>query len=324
MSTILQRSSRSEARLPADAGVTATRPTFVLTFDFEDWHQLVYRRIGRTDWRVGSGEFRSHVSTLLDLLDELDLTATFFVVGVTAERHPEALLDVVARGHEIGCHGHEHRRVFQQTPAEFRRDVVTCLDAVERICGIRPEGYRAPWFSITHDSLWAPEILRSLGLRYDSSLFDSPRIPHRLTPIPAGPFRLQQGPDGLVEFPTAVLRRGRVVLPLGGGAYWRALPAALLWQGLETLGSRASFAVLYFHPYEFSQDTLRVALPGGASAREHVREGWRQVSKNARRGLIRARLVEAAARFRLVTVQDALQEQHGFDPALLREARSGS
>jgi len=324
MSTILQRSSRPEVRPPADAGVTATRPTFVLTFDFEDWHQLVYRRIGRTDWRVGSWEFRSHVSTLLDLLDELGLTATFFVVGVTAERHPEALLDVVARGHEIGCHGHEHRRVFQQTPAEFRRDVVTCLDAVERICGIRPEGYRAPWFSITHDSLWAPEILRSLGLRYDSSLFDSPRIPHRLTPIPAGPFRLQQGPDGLVEFPTAVLRRGRVVLPLGGGAYWRALPGALLWQGLETLGSRASFAVLYFHPYEFSQDTLRVALPGGASAREHVREGWRQVSKNARRGLIRERLVEAAARFRLVTVQDALEEQHGFDPALLREARSGS
>jgi len=67
-----------------------------------------------------------------------------------------------------------------------------------------------------------------------------------------------------------------------------------------------------------------VALPGGASAREHVREGWRQVSKNARRGLIRERLVEAAARFRLVTVQDALEEQHGFDPALLREARSGS
>jgi hypothetical protein len=202
--------------------------------------------------------------------------------------------------------------------------VVACLETVERVCGIRPVGYRAPWFSITHDSLWAPGILRELGFRYDSSLFDSPRIPHRITRIPAGPFRLHQGPDGLVEFPTAVLRRGRVVLPLGGGAYWRALPGPVLWQGLEALGSRTRFPVLYFHPYEFSQDTLRVVLPGGASAREHVREGWRQLSKNARRGLIRERLVEAAARFRLVPVRDVLEEQHGFDPALLREARAGS
>lgn len=324
MSTILQPSSRRDVRPQTEAGVPATKPTFVLTFDFEDWHQLVYRRIGRTDWEVGSEEFRSHLSTLLDLLDELGLTATFFVVGVTADRHPEALLDVVARGHEIGCHGYEHRRVFQQTPAEFRRDVVACLDSIERICGIRPEGYRAPWFSITRDSLWAPEILQSLGLRYDSSLFDSPRIPNRITPIPSGPFRLQHGPDGLVEFPPAVLRRGRVVLPLGGGAYWRALPGAVLWQGLEALGSRTPFPVLYFHPYEFSQETLRVVLPEGASAREHARESWRRFSKNARRGLILERLVEAAARFRLVPIRDVLKEQRGFDTALLREARAGS
>ena len=241
MSTILQRSSEGEVRPRTDVGVTATRPTFVLTFDFEDWHQLVYRRIGRTDWQVGSEEFRSHVSTLLDLLDELGLTATFFVVGVTAERHPEALVDVVARGHEIGCHGYEHRRVFQQTPAEFRCDVVACLDAVERICGIRPEGYRAPWFSITHDSLWAPEILRSLGFRYDSSLFDSPRIPHRLTPIPAGPFRLQQGPDGLVEFPTAVLRRGRVDAPARRRRVLEGTPRGGVVAGPR--GSRQPYAV---------------------------------------------------------------------------------
>ena len=99
--------------------------------------------------RRGASEFEQHVATLLDLLDELGVSATFFVAGITADRHPAALVEVVARGHEVGCHGYEHRRAFRQTPEEFRRDVVRCVDAVERICGVTPVGYRAPWFSIT-------------------------------------------------------------------------------------------------------------------------------------------------------------------------------
>ena len=95
-------------------------------------------------------------------------------------------------------------------------------------------GYRAPWFSITRDSLWAYDILRELGFRYDSSLYDSPFVPRRIRPIPTRPFRVAGGPDGgLWEFPIAVARWGLTVLPLGGGAYWRALPEIALWRGLE-------------------------------------------------------------------------------------------
>ena len=58
--------------------------TFVLTFDFEDWHQLVHRRLGRADWRAGSAEFDEYMSTTLNLLDELGVSATFFVACVAA------------------------------------------------------------------------------------------------------------------------------------------------------------------------------------------------------------------------------------------------
>jgi polysaccharide deacetylase family protein (PEP-CTERM system associated) len=301
-----------------------TRPgTFVLTFDFEDWHQLVYRRIGRTDWRAGSEEFQQHISILLDLLDELGISATFFVAGVSAERHPGALAEVAARGHEVGCHGYEHRRAYRQTPGEFRRDVIRCADAVERICGVRPVGYRAPWFSITRDSLWAHDILRELGFQYDSSLYDSPRIPRRIRPIPAGPCRIGGGVDALWEFPIAVLRQGRMVLPVGGGAYWRALPSVVLWHSLENLSNRSPFPVLYFHPYEFADEPLRVVLPPHASRRERARETWRRVSKNTRRDLIRTRLREASARFRLVPVRDIFDlVRNDLDATLLRQARS--
>ena len=296
--------------------------TFVLSFDFEDWHQLVLRRIGRADWRDGSAEFEQHLASLLALLDELRVSATFFVAGVTADRHPQALRDVVAQGHEVACHGYEHRRAFRQGPDAFRDDLVRCVDAIERIVGVTPVGYRAPWFSITRDSLWAHDILRELGFRYDSSLFDSPRIPARITPVPAHPFRI----DGseLWEFPVASWRRGRLVLPVGGGAYWRLLPSRLLWHGLEQVTRASAFPVLYFHPYEFATEPLRIRLPAGASPRERWRETSRRISKNARRHLIPVRLREAADRFRLVPFRDVLVAAcDDSDPTVLRPARAG-
>lgn len=301
--------------------MTGPRPPVVLTIDFEDWHQLVLRRIGREGWAKGSESTRRHVAILLDLLDELGVSATFFVAGITAERHPEALLDVRDRGHELACHGYEHRRAFRQGERAFRHDVERGIQAVERICGVTPLGYRAPWFSITRDSAWAHDVLRELGFRYDSSLFDSPRIPNRLPGIPAGPALLPVGAP-LWELPVAVWRRGSLVLPLGGGAYWRALPAAVLWPALERVARERPYPVLYFHPYEFAPEPLRIDLPPGAAVRERLRERRRSFSKNARRHLIARRLREAAARFRLVPCGEALNElDHDLDPTVLRRAR---
>jgi polysaccharide deacetylase family protein (PEP-CTERM system associated) len=296
--------------------IQAAQPTFVLTFDLEDWHQLVHRRLRRPDWRAGSEEFVEHVSATLDLLDKLDVTATFFVAGMTAERHPAALRAVVAAGHEVACHGYIHRRVYQQTPEEFRADVSLCKEVLADVCGGTPTGYRAPWFSINRDSRWAHGILRELGFRYDSSLYDSPRLPRRLHPIPAHPFRVA---EGLWEFPIAVARWRSTVLPLGGGAYWRAMPGIVIRHGLERVARSSTFPVLYFHPYEFANEPLRVALPAGATGRQRLRETARRVSKNARRELIATRIREAASRFRFVPFRDILGDD--FDAKLLREAR---
>jgi polysaccharide deacetylase family protein (PEP-CTERM system associated) len=304
-------------------GAEGVRGTFVLTFDFEDWHQLVHHQIGRADWRAGSDAFGRHISTLLDLLDELGISATFFVAGVTAERHPGALADVVARGHEVGCHGYEHRRAYEQTPEEFRRDVVRCMEVIERICGVTPVGYRAPWCSITRDSLWALDILLDLGFRYDSSLYDSPRTPNRIRPIPAHPYPIRRDGDALWEFPIAVCRWGRIVLPLGGGAYWRVLPSAVLWRGLNDVSRQTTFPVFYFHPYEFAREPLRVVLPPRPQPRERIRETWRYLWQNTRRDLIEPRLREAATRFQLVPVRDILlAADDDADTPLLRHARA--
>ena len=52
---------------------------------------------------------------------------------------------------------------------------------------MRATGYRAPAFSITRDTPWAYEVLAAAGIEYDSSQYDSPRIPRRITPVPRTP-----------------------------------------------------------------------------------------------------------------------------------------
>ncbi|HWU86736.1 MAG TPA: polysaccharide deacetylase family protein, partial [Kofleriaceae bacterium] len=41
----------------------------------------------------------------LDLLDELGVPATFFVVGASAVARPEAVRDYIRRGHQLASHG---------------------------------------------------------------------------------------------------------------------------------------------------------------------------------------------------------------------------
>ena len=124
------------------------RPALLLSVDFEDWFQLVHRRLGLADWDRRSAAFERQAAAAFDLLDELGAKATFFVLGITAERYPDLVQELAARGHEPASHGYAHARVHEQEPDEFRRDVERGVELVERLAGRRPVAYRAPAFSI--------------------------------------------------------------------------------------------------------------------------------------------------------------------------------
>jgi polysaccharide deacetylase family protein (PEP-CTERM system associated) len=269
----------------------------LLSIDFEDWHQLVHRRLGRADWdRRGPGLERQ-TNVVLTLLDELGVRATFFVLGMTAERYPDLVREVAGRGHEIASHGHAHERVYDQTPDAFRADLERGLEAVEAAAGIRATGYRAPAFSITRDALWAYNVLAELGFEYDSSQYDSPRVPNRISPIPREPYRLRvESGAELWELPVAASR-----VPVGGGAYWRVLPTAVIARTLGGLIARGAVPALYFHPYEFDPEPLRADGGGAAGTLLGLR-------RNVARGSVAVRLRKIAADFALLPYGTALKD----------------
>lgn len=269
----------------------------LLSIDFEDWHQLVHRRLGRPDWDRRGPALERQTDVVLTLLDELGVKATFFVLGMTAHRYPDAVRAIAARGHEIASHGHAHERVHSQTPDSFRADLERGLEAVETAAGVRPVGYRAPAFSITRDTPWAYDVLGELGFEYDSSQYDSPRVPNRISPIPRAPYRLRAASGAeLWELPVAAAR-----VPVGGGAYWRVLPAPVIARVLRGLIAEGAVPALYFHPYEFDTEPLRADGGGAAGTLLGLR-------RNVARGIVAARLRKIAADFPLLPYGTAVRD----------------
>jgi peptidoglycan/xylan/chitin deacetylase (PgdA/CDA1 family) len=131
------------------------------------------------------------VPRILAMLARQEVTATFFVPGYTAERYPELLRRVVDAGHEIAHHGYLHEAVRGMSVAEESTMLDRGLDALERVTGRRPVGYRAPMWETTYAT---PGLLLDRGFLYDSSLMDCD-VPYELAEHPQADAR------SIVEIP---------------------------------------------------------------------------------------------------------------------------
>ncbi len=150
---------------------------YCLTVDLEDWFHIL-ELSGELDvatWRPYEPHVERMTDGLLSFLDQQPVKATFFVLGWIADTYPALVSEVTRRGHEIACHSYAHPLIHKLTPAQFENDLVMALDKIEVAAGKRPTAYRAPWFSITRDCLWAFDNLRKNGIVVDSSIFPAVR-----------------------------------------------------------------------------------------------------------------------------------------------------
>ncbi|MHB8899029.1 MAG: XrtA system polysaccharide deacetylase [Thermoguttaceae bacterium] len=234
------------------------------TVDVEDYFQVsaFERHIDRSTWDGHEHRVEASTLRLLDLLARHETLATFFILGWTARRFPQLVRRIAAAGHEIASHGYWHRLVYNQTPDEFRHDICDSRDLLADLLGRPITAYRAPSFSITHRSAWALEILVEEGFTIDSSIFP---IRHDRYGMPDAEPRphLRHTPSGaLLEFPPAVLRLGRLNLPIGGGGYFRLYPYRFTAACLRRMQRQPNAPIMFYvHPWEL--DAAQPRLPAG-------------------------------------------------------------
>lgn len=114
---------------------------------------------------------------LLDLLADHAIMATWFVPGITTDRHPKTCERIVAAGHELAHHGFAHRPPIGWSAAEEEADFVRAVATIRRLTGMAPSGYRAPGRDFGDTTI---ALLEAHGILYDSSLSRGDWWPYRL------------------------------------------------------------------------------------------------------------------------------------------------
>jgi polysaccharide deacetylase family protein (PEP-CTERM system associated) len=235
-------------------------PTLILSIDVEEWFQTenFHGILSRDDWGRQESRIAASVHAILDLLDDRQQGATFFILGCVADAHRDLVAEIARRGYEVASHGYGHELIYRQTPEAFRDDVTRAKALLEDITGVAILGYRAPAYSITE---WSADILLETGHVYDSSLFPvSAHDRYGSIDIGGDPAPILTLPCGLVEVTLPTLELGRARLPWAGGGYFRLLPYPLFRAGIDRILQRRNSFVFYFHPPEI--DPGQPVMPG--------------------------------------------------------------
>ena len=266
------------------------------------------------------------VPRLAAWLDDESIRATFFAIGEDLEREEnrETVAVLQRAGHEIGNHSyHHHYDLTRRAAADIRGDVERGAEAIEKACGKRPTGFRAPGYTVS-DPLFT--ALEAAGVEYDSSVFPCPSYyaakaaaltgiklrrrrstsildTPRVLRAPREPYRVgrpywRRG-EGLWEFPIGVTRLQLpyigTSLVLGGERIAERLTKQMLGRELIHLELHG------FDVADAAQDGLEALTPHRADLRRTAADKLRSLSAAIRlireAGYEMVALEEVARRF---------------------------
>lgn len=221
-----------------------------LTVDVEEWFHTNWFDSDNIIKKYYGGkepvtDVISTTQSLIDLFDNNNVKATFFVLGETGVKYP-AIVDILKESnHELACHGFFHNKVYSDDN-EFHLDVKRFKKEVNADV----QGFRFSNFGYTDKKL---QILVKEGFSYDSSVVPCLKIPgwYGESDAPLEPYKKPIG-DGIsiIEFPLSVMPYLR--LPGSGG--WFLRNVSYLWTKLilKSAVKKLGYGMLYIHPWEIS------------------------------------------------------------------------
>lgn len=128
-------------------GPAAAEPTVYLTFD--------------------DGPIPEETPWVLEQLAHYDAKGLFFCVGDNVERHPEVARQVLAAGHQLGNHTHNHRSGWTTPRPEYLQNIARCQQALD---ALQPPGaprfFRPPYGRLT------PSLMGELRPEYQVVMWD--------------------------------------------------------------------------------------------------------------------------------------------------------
>lgn len=111
---------------------------------------------------IDDGPDPRHTPTVLTLLEQYGIRATFFLIGENAVEHPALVREIADRGHHIANHTWTHPDLRHLSEAKVRDELERTSDLLHRTTGRQPTWFRAPGGDWSAASL---KVAADLGMR---------------------------------------------------------------------------------------------------------------------------------------------------------------
>ncbi len=99
---------------------------------------------------------------LLDILSDMEVKATFFLLGRQVAAHPDLAREIIRRRHSVGVHGYAHLDAWKTDADEVESDLRESVSTIRSVTGRQPYLYRPPYGRFTRKTRI---VAADLGLR---------------------------------------------------------------------------------------------------------------------------------------------------------------
>ena len=166
---------------------------------------------------------------ILDILDDYNIKATFFLVGFWIDAYPSLTHEIASRGHEIGTHSSTHPQMSKLSSQQMRTELTDCMQKITDITGNRVTLFRPPFGDYNNTLIEVSRSLNVMPIQWSVDSLDwkglsAKEIKLRVMKAKNGSIILcHNNSDHIVEalplIITALMNKGLKFVPIGDLVY---------------------------------------------------------------------------------------------------------
>lgn len=111
-------------------------------------------------------------SQIMDVCDEYNIKATFFLVGIWVEEYKEITKEIANRGFEIGSHSYNHPDLTKLKLQDIQTELINTNDLINQVSGICPKLFRAPYGAYDNNVISAVRNIGMQAIQWDVDTLD--------------------------------------------------------------------------------------------------------------------------------------------------------
>ena len=167
------------AAFPAGADKAETTPAFKSIFaskPAKEGKKLPIYSVERPDNKLSisfdAAWGADDTDTLLNILKENDVLATFFLCGTWVDKYPEDVKKIAEAGHDIANHGNKHAHGAKLNLEQNKAEIQGCHDKIKAVTGIEANLFRPPYGEYNNTVITAAEELNYFTVQWDVDSHD--------------------------------------------------------------------------------------------------------------------------------------------------------